>query len=33
MGQLCDDLVAETADLNAMLTGLDEAGWAFPDAR
>ncbi len=30
MGQLCDDLVAETADLNAMLTGLDEAGWATP---
>ncbi|MBV8986215.1 MAG: TIGR03084 family protein [Acidimicrobiia bacterium] len=30
MGQLCDDLVAETADLEALVADLDEAGWATP---
>jgi uncharacterized protein (TIGR03084 family) len=30
MGTLCDDLLGETADLEAMVTGLDTAGWATP---
>ncbi|MBV8979822.1 MAG: TIGR03084 family protein [Acidimicrobiia bacterium] len=30
MGQLCDDLVAETADLETLVADLDEAGWATP---
>jgi uncharacterized protein (TIGR03084 family) len=28
MGQLCDDLLAETTDLDALVTGLDDVGWA-----
>jgi uncharacterized protein (TIGR03084 family) len=28
MGQLCDDLVAETADLEALVADLDEDGWS-----
>jgi len=28
MARLCDDLLAETADLEALVTGLDDRGWA-----
>ena len=28
MRQLCDDLVSETADLEALVVSLDESGWA-----
>jgi len=28
MGTLCDDLLAETADLEALVADLDDAGWA-----
>src|SRR5437016_1396966 len=27
MDQLCDDLLAETADLEALVVPLDDAGW------
>jgi uncharacterized protein (TIGR03084 family) len=30
IGGLCDDLVAETAPLLALVAGLDEAGWSTP---
>jgi uncharacterized protein (TIGR03084 family) len=30
MGDLCDELLAETADLEAIVAGLNEAGWATP---
>jgi uncharacterized protein (TIGR03084 family) len=30
MGKLCDDLVAETADLEALVVVLDASGWATP---
>ena len=30
MATLCDDLLAETADLEALVTDLDEAGWVTP---
>jgi len=28
MGALCDDLLAETADLEVLVAGIDESGWA-----
>ena len=30
MGKLCDDLTAETADLEKLLGDLDDRGWATP---
>ena len=30
MATLCDDLLAETADLEALVTGLDDPGWSTP---
>jgi uncharacterized protein (TIGR03084 family) len=30
MGKLCDDLLAETADLEALVGSLDAVGWATP---
>src|SRR5947209_17643820 len=30
MATLCDDLLAETADLEALVAGLDADGWATP---
>src|SRR5438270_8404544 len=30
MGKLCEDLVAETADLEALVVPLDASGWATP---
>ncbi len=30
VGELCDDLLAERADLEALLEPLDEAGWRTP---
>jgi uncharacterized protein (TIGR03084 family) len=30
MGKLCDDLLGETADLEALVADLDDAGWGKP---
>ena len=30
MVDLCDELMAETAWLDAVLSGLDDEGWATP---